>query len=173
MKNYFENVISSLTGSLNRLEVSSAVGCSLKKDCVLRRELCSSSRHSLFSARFTWLHPLDAVNGLDDGGDLLHINNPIVVQVIQTERESQLVLVCGKKELRLQTVNFSFGVFRFHHAVIFHICDPHLIRFKTQTFTYLTHCHINRQHEFLEVQVVVPIQVKDTENVTGYQGCVS
>ena len=44
---------------------------------------------------------------------------------------------------------------------------------QSQTFTYLSHCHINRQQEFLKVQVVVPIQVKDAENMTGYQGCVS
>ena len=39
--------------------------------------------------------------------------------------------------------------------------------------TYLSHCYINSQQKLLEVQVVVSVKVKDTEQMACYRCCIS
>ena len=39
--------------------------------------------------------------------------------------------------------------------------------------TYLSHCYINCQQKLLEVQVVVSVKVKDTEQMACYRCCIS
>ena len=61
-----------------------------------RRRSILEDKSKLISSLFhqelpTWLHPLDAVQGLNDGGHLLHVDHPVVVHVVQAEGKLQLV----------------------------------------------------------------------------------